>query len=272
MGRAARGHIALYWAVATRSFRRYATYRGATAAGVFTNTVFGFILAYVLLAVYAERGHVGRLDAVAAVTYTFVAQGLLTTVAAFGPIELADRIASGDVVSDLYRPLDLQALWLSQDVGRAGFQLVFRGVPPFLVGALVFHLRLPADAGVWAAFLLSLPVAVSIAFAFRFLVALTGFWLLDTRGLVQLSGLVFLFFSGLLLPLAFFPHGLRALAHALPFAAAVNLPIEVFLGQHRSWGQMAAVLADQLVWLAALLLAGRLVMARAWHRLVVQGG
>ena len=28
------------------------TYRGATFAGVFTNTVFGFILAYVLLAVF----------------------------------------------------------------------------------------------------------------------------------------------------------------------------------------------------------------------------
>ena len=36
----------LYGAVAAGGFRRYATYRVATAAGVFTNTVFGLILAY----------------------------------------------------------------------------------------------------------------------------------------------------------------------------------------------------------------------------------
>lgn len=40
----------LYTEVARRSFRRYAAYRGATVAGIFTNTVFGFIKAYVLIA------------------------------------------------------------------------------------------------------------------------------------------------------------------------------------------------------------------------------
>jgi len=272
MEEASGGHVALYRAVAGRSFRRYATYRGATVAGVFTNTVFGFIQAYVLLAVYAQRGSVGSLDAVDVVTYTFVAQGLFAAVGSFGPIELAERIASGDVVSDLYRPLDLQALWLAQDVGRAGFALLFRGIPPFVVGALAFHLRLPAGVGVWIAFAVCLALAEGIGFAWRFLVALSGFWLLDTRGLVQLAGLVFLFFSGFLVPVAFFPAGLRAVAHWLPFAAVVNLPIEVFLSKHRGGSQVAAVLVEQLAWLAVLIVAGRLVLARAWHRLVVQGG
>lgn len=40
----------LYVAVAAGGFRRYATYRAATAAGVFTNTVFGLILVYTYLA------------------------------------------------------------------------------------------------------------------------------------------------------------------------------------------------------------------------------
>lgn len=272
MGSTTGGYLALYWAVARRSFRRYATYRAATFAGVFTNTVFGFIMAYVLLAVFALRPHVGGLDAVDVVTYTFVAQGMLAAFSAFAPTELGDRIATGEVISDLYRPLDLQALWLAQDVGRAGFQLVFRGIPPFVVGALAFHLRLPADLGVWAAFAVSAALGLGISFAWRFLIALTGFWLLDTRGLVQLSGLVFLFFSGFLVPLALFPAGLRAVAHALPFAAVVTVPIEVFLSKHRGGPDLARVLAEQAAWLAVLMVSGRVVMGRAWRRLVVQGG
>jgi ABC-2 type transport system permease protein len=168
--------------------------------------------------------------------------------------------------------MDLQVLWLAQDAGRAGFQLVFRGIPPFVVGAIAFHVRVPADVGVWAAFAVSAALGLGLSFAWRYLIALTGFWLIDTRGLVQLSGLVFLFFSGFLLPLALFPAGLRAVAHALPFAAVVSLPIEVFLSKHRAGPDLAGVLADQLAWLAVLVVAGRVVMARAWRRLVVQGG
>lgn len=176
------------------------------------------------------------------------------------------------MVSDLYRPLDLQSWWLAQDVGRAVFQLVFRGIPPFTVGALVFSLRLPADGGVAVAFLVSLALALGIGFAWRFAISLSAFWLLDVRGLVQLTGLVFLFFSGFLLPLQFFPGPLRTFAGALPFAAIVQLPVEVFLSKHRSLPDLLEVLARQGVWLIALLAVGRIGMARAWRRVVVQGG
>jgi ABC-2 type transport system permease protein len=266
------GRFPLHWAVARRSFRRYSTYRGATFAGVFTNTVFGFIQAYVLLAVIRQRPVVGGFDAADVVTFTFVCQGLLAAIAGFGPFELADRITSGDVVSDLYRPFDLQSWWIAQDAGRAAFQLVFRGIPPFVVAAMVFDLRLPADAGVWAAFLLSLTLGVAVAFAWRFAISLSAFWLVDAKGMVQLSGLVFIFFSGMLLPLTFFPSGLRALADALPFASVVQLPAEVFLSKHRSLDELAPVLARQAAWLVAMVVAGRLVLARAWRRVVVQGG
>ena len=49
-----------YWAVGVSAFRRFATYRGATIAGVFTNTIFGFIYADVFRAVYTTRAEVGR--------------------------------------------------------------------------------------------------------------------------------------------------------------------------------------------------------------------
>jgi ABC-2 type transport system permease protein len=264
--------MALHWAVARRSFRRHSTYRGATIAGAFTNTVFGFIQAYVLLAVFRERDTVAGFDAIDVVTFTFVAQGMLAVVEAFGALELAERIASGDVVSDLYRPYDLQAWWLAQDLGRAGFQVLFRCTVPFAFGALVFHLRLPADAGVWAAFVLSVLLALCVSFAWRYVIALTTFWLIDVRGAVQLTSLVFLFFSGFLVPLTFFPTGLRTVAEVLPFAAVAQLPVEVFLSKHRSPADLAGVFAHQAAWLAVLLAAGRVVQARAWRKVVVQGG
>ena len=55
-------HIRLYWELARRGYRRYAAYPGATVAGVFTNTVFGFLQAYILLAVFEQRAEIGPYD------------------------------------------------------------------------------------------------------------------------------------------------------------------------------------------------------------------
>src|ERR671914_3051391 len=126
-----------------------ATYRGATVAGVFTNTVFGFILAYILLAVFRERDAVGSYDASDAVTYVWIAQGLLMTIYIWGWFEVGERVRTGDIATDLQRPLDFQAYWLAQDVGRAAYHAIFRGVPPFIFGALVFDLLIPHNPLVW---------------------------------------------------------------------------------------------------------------------------
>src|SRR5262245_65505125 len=116
----------LYVEVARRTYGRISTYRAATLAGVFTNTVFGFLLAYILLAVYQDRSEVGGFDAVDAVTFTFVAQGLLMVLGMFSDTEIADRISTGDVIVDLQRPYDHQAWWAGVSYGTGGYSAHFR--------------------------------------------------------------------------------------------------------------------------------------------------
>jgi ABC-2 type transport system permease protein len=262
--------VRLYAEIARRGFRRYATYRAATAAGVFTNTVFGFLQAYVLLAVYRSRPEVGGFDVSEALTYVFVTQGLLAPVDAFrsAVAEIGDRIRTGDIVTDLYRPVDLQGYWLALDLGRAGFQALARGIPPFLVGALALDLVVPAGVVTWAAFSVSAVLAVVVSFGLRFAVALSAFWLLDARGLANLTTAVTLFFSGFVLPITFFPPWLETLSRALPFAALVQVPVEVFLGK----AEPASALLGQVAWALVVLGLGRIVLAAATRRVVVQGG
>ncbi|KPH97388.1 protein of unknown function DUF990 [Actinobacteria bacterium OK074] len=261
----------LYAAVAAGGFRRHATYRTATAAGVFTNTVFGLILAYVYMALWDERPHLGGYDQSQALTYVWIGQALLAAVSVMGggfETELVERIRTGDIAIDLYRPVDLQLWWLAADAGRALFQLLARGVICMVPGALLFSLALPTDPGTWLAFLVAVAFAVLVSFAIRYVVALWAFWLMDGTGATNVSWIVATFCSGMVLPLNAFPGVFGDLVRALPWASLLQSPADVLLGRV----DPLPTYAFQLGWAAALLALGRLLQSAATRRVVVQGG
>jgi len=264
--------VRLYWEVARTTARRMATYRTATLAGIFTNTVFGFILAYVMLAVFRERPEIGGFDAVDAVTFTFVAQGMHTlTMGNFSQVELAERIRTGDVAVDLSRPYDSQGWWMAVGYGRASYVVWARGIPPVAAGALTMGLRFPDEAWTWLAFAASVALGAGVAICWGFLLQLSAFWILDVRGPNQIGWMVAAFLSGSFVPVVVFPDGFESIVRALPFVAMVELPIETFLGMHTG-KDLVATLATQLLWLAVLILTGRLVLSRAVRKVVVHGG
>lgn len=264
----------LYVAVATRAFRRYSTYRAATLAGIFTNSVFGVIYSYAYLALWAANPDAGGYDVEQAVTYVWLGQALIMTVAIFGggvTEDLAERIRSGDVAIDLYRPVGLIAWYLAADLGRAAYHLVSRGLAPVLVGLVLFDLTLPPSPASAVAFLASVLLAVVLSFAIRFMVACSGFWLLDTSGLRVLTMTFALFFSGMTLPLVLFPGWLGTVAEAMPFAGFLQVPADLWLGRHQG-ADMLGYLAFQVAWIGVLLGCCALVLRAATRKVVVQGG
>ena len=261
----------LDWELARRGYRRYAAYPAATVAGLFTNTVFGFMIAYILLGLYRHRDTVGGYSASDTLTYTWITQGMLSAIAVWGWYELALRIRTGDIATDLTRPVDPLRAGLAFDYGRALYQIIFRGLPPLVVGALVFDLTAPRNPLVWLAFFLSVALAIGVSFGFRFLYNTSAFWLLHYRGAVVVSVLVASLFSGIYIPVVFFPDWLRTIAYATPFPAMLQIPVDIFVG-HRHGSAIAVVLLVQAAWLALLLLACRAAFAAGTRRVVVQGG
>jgi len=261
--------VRLEWELAVRGYRRYAAYPAATWAGILTNTVFGFIQAYVLLALYETRDDIGGYDAADTITYVWLTQALLATVGIFGSAEFAERIRRGDVATDLVRPVHPLRAGLAFDYGRALFHALFRGLPPLAVGAVVFDLTAPGNPVVWAVFLVSVALAVAISFAFRFLYNLSAFWLLDYRGAMRIAVAVAAFFSGFVIPVRFFPDWLQSVA--TPFPSMVQLPVDVFIGK-ATGAELVTTLAIQAGWALAMYAVCHVVFSRGTRKLVVQGG
>jgi ABC-2 type transport system permease protein len=255
-------------------FRRYATYRQATLAGAFTNVVFGFLRCYVLLAVAASAagGRPGGYDRAQLATYVWLGQGLLSVVALWGWTDLADRIRTGDVSADLLRPVNPVLGYLAPDLGRAGYTLITRFVPPVIVGALVFPMYVPARWYTIPLFAASIAGAVLSCFGCRYLVNAAAYWLQDVRGPIMLWTLSAGVLAGLYFPLRLLPAWLAVTLYvATPFPGLLQTPLDVIVERDPPVVQ-AGLVAVQAVWAAITLTLAVRVQRRAERKLVVQGG
>ena len=261
----------LYLAVARLAFQRQFAYRAANLAGLATNIFFGALRAYVLIALFGARSEVAGFSVGDSVTYTGLTQALLSYVAIFAWWDLMRTIRTGEVASDLTRPLDFYWYWCAQDIGRAVCQLVLRGLPIFVLYALVYRITLPPTPAHWLALLPSLVFALFVSFSWRFVVSLSAFWTVDAVGVGRFAWTISMFLSGFLMPVAFFPPWMSALMRLTPFPGMINTPVEIYLGLVTGRTLLSA-LAAQLGWGLALYVVSRLVLAAGVKKLVVQGG
>lgn len=261
-----------YRRIIAASFRQYSTYRMATAAGVFTNTVFGFIRASIMFAAIGTAGgELSGYTALQAATYVWLGQALLAPIEAFGTREVSQRVHQGDIAVDLLRPIPFLGLHYAQKLGRAGFLILGRGIPPLVVGALVTGLALPEHPASYLLGAVSILLAITVAFLADMMVNLAAFWLLETRGLTVVYNAVMNLLSGFLIPIVWFPDWLLAIARATPFPSMVQTPIDTISGRIPPTEALSAI-SVQVAWAGVLLIAAALMLRAGVRSVEVQGG
>nr|WP_246391492.1 ABC-2 family transporter protein [Nocardioides soli] len=204
-------------------------------------------------------------------SYIWISQGMLGSVNLTGRTEIADRIRTGDVAVDFLRPLDVHLASVTTEVGRAVFALIPRGIPSVVIGALLVGMAVPEDPWAYPLGAVSLLLGIVVSATTVYLVGVSGFWLLETRGVALLYMVVSGFLAGLFVPIALFPDWLRLVATATPFPAMMMYPVDVLSGRV---GGAAAVglVALQVLWLVLTVAAGQLATRAGRRRLEVQGG
>ncbi|MCA1553996.1 MAG: ABC-2 family transporter protein, partial [Chloroflexi bacterium] len=207
----------MYLAIARLAFQRQLTYRAATLAGLATNAFFGVVRAAVLVAMFGARDSLAGYSVRDAITYTGLTQALIPYVAIWGWWDLIRSIRTGEVASDLARPMDFFGYWAAQDVGRGAAQMLLRGLPMMVLYALFYNITLPPSVWHWLALVPSLACALLISFGWRFLYSLAAFWVQDAIGIGRAAATLTTFLSGFLMPVAFMPDWLITLMRLSPF-------------------------------------------------------
>jgi ABC-2 type transport system permease protein len=262
----------VYWRLLVAGFRRQSTYRLAALGGLVANLTFGLLKVAILFAtVRSAGGQLHGYDTTSMSTYVWLSQGLLGSVNLSGRTDLAVRVKDGQVAVDFLRPVDLLAATIATEAGASLFALIPRGLPSVLVGAVTVGIALPTSPVFYVLGVVSLLLGIVISAATVYLVAVVGFWLIETRGLQMLYMVASGFLGGLYVPIALFPQWLWILATATPFPSIMMYPIDVMSGFGGAGRAVELVLA-QLAWLAGVAVTGQLLTRAGRRRLEVQGG
>lgn len=254
------------------AFQRRAAYRLANWSGVAVNFFFFLVHAQVFLAFFGGREYVGGWRPEDAVLYFACSEAFMMVLAAFPDWRqnLSERIRTGEVTSDLARPIDLLGRDLGERFGNALYFLGARASVLMVAAALVYGVVPPLQPEILL-FPLSLALGVAVAGVLWYLAGATAFWGENSRGAIYSVLWLHTILGGAFVPLDFYPDWLRLLADATPFRAGLYTPVALLAGKLRG-DALVFGLAHQVVWLLLLVWAARAVEAAGVRRIVSHGG
>lgn len=263
--------LRFYFEVARSAYRCQLVYRWANLAGLITNIFFGIIMSSVMIALYHNRAVTAGYSLRDALSYIWSTQAMIMVVLPFGWIDLMLTIRTGAVITDLSKPCNFFLYWSSRGLGQAVYYFLFRCLPIYFAGWLLYGLEAGSSWLIWPVFLSSLVLGIMTGVVFRVLLNLVAFWLLEARAMIVFGTTLAQFFTGSYIPLVFFPSWLYGLANWLPFYGMMNAPTQVFLGKLGGLSLCLELLL-QLGWLLFLIVIVYLITSVATRRVVVQGG
>jgi ABC-2 type transport system permease protein len=262
--------MSLYLAMIGKSYRKHLAYRSE----VWIRIVIGVTWVGIQVAVWRALIGSGEVDGIE--IGDMITYAILNTVMALAMMDrsLADldqKIRSGDIAVDLIKPFHYPLTLVADGLGRSLFSAIFSVLPTLVLAALFFGFQAPASVVNGLGFAVAFVLALSISFALACLVGMLGFYFLATFHFQWALGALRSLFAGTLVPLWFYPDGLRTLANVLPFQFLAFVPAATWMGQ-LSGPEIGINLALGIAWSVALLGLCWWLWSRIVTRLVVQGG
>jgi len=217
-------------AVALVTFKEWGAYRTHSMVSIFVGPVYFIVQYFIWTAVYGEAGSLNGMELSQMIRY-FGATALIGYLTMdFADWNLDMLIRTGKFLTYALRPMNHRFFAFSQKVGHRILGFIIEFIPCVLIFTLVFRIDMrPAFPG-WT--ILSVALAFLMNFFVNYCLGMASFWIVQSGGLRAVYSLVGSVFSGMLIPLVFFPLPLQVMQFFLPFQYTAYVPAMVFLGQY----------------------------------------
>jgi ABC-2 type transport system permease protein len=262
-----------YRAIIRNEVQSALAYRGHFLFSLAGTAIYLVIARFLWKAIYAGSGAsaIGGVGFERAYLYVGISMSLTGIIQTFADYSVNRLVTSGDIFRYLCRPQDFMGQLFAESVGDGLVNCIVVGLPALVLSYALSGSGPPGLANV----LLFIP-AVAIAFLLNFLIdfitGLAVFPFQSIRGITNAKDTAIMVLSGALVPLPFYPAGLRSVLEWLPFQALYNAPARILADGAAGLAEALPFLARQAAWAALFFVLARLLFSAGLRRLVVNGG
>jgi len=268
-----------YTAMLAVRFKNMLQYRSAALAGFACQWFWGMIMIMVYEAFFSNSFKQQPMSFAQTVSYIWLGQAFLGLLPWNPDGDFQELVGSGAIAYELLRPLDLYNLWYVRSLAQKIGGTILRALPMLLLTSLIYPwigagdiaLVFPATPLRLIAFLIAMIGVIFLSTAITAVINISLIWTISGRGIAVFFNSIVTLFSGMIIPLPFFPDWTQWLFAFLPFRGVVDAPYRIFMGHIPASGY-AGVYIHQIVWIAFFIILGRFLVQRAARKLVVQGG
>jgi ABC-2 type transport system permease protein len=250
-------------------------YRVAALAGLSTQLFFGFVFIMIFVAFYSQNGSTQPISLEELIAYMWLQQAFLAFVVLWArDPDIFQLITSGNIAYELCRPCNIYEFWYAKLLAQRLSSALLRCFPILIIAFFLpqpYRLSLPPSPTALILFLVTLALGVIVIVSISMLIYISVFWTMSPVGSILMIAVAGEFFAGMVIPIPLMPTWLQNIAYALPFRLTSDLPFRVYSGQIPAQQALWGILI-QLIWLAALIVIGKLSLRKALSQVVVQGG
>ncbi|MCB9655584.1 MAG: ABC transporter permease [Deltaproteobacteria bacterium] len=264
-------HGRAFWAVFRARLRVLLAYRTAAVAGLFCQVFWGILRTAMFAALFRSASKPQPLDLAQVTGYVWMTQALFRMMPMAPDPDVRVMIRSGLIAHDLVRPMHLFTLWLMRALANVVAPVALRAAPLLLLAVAVFGVRLPSSGFSMVGFAGALVLGFIVAALLQTLFTISMLWTISGDGVTRMAQVATFVFSGIVLPIPFFPDWAQPAIRALPFRAVLDTPIRIWVGDLAGEAAITAFL-HQLGWIVGLWCIGRWLIAKSMRVVVVHGG
>ncbi|ERI95674.1 hypothetical protein HMPREF1982_00047 [Clostridiales bacterium oral taxon 876 str. F0540] len=268
--------LRLYWPFSRGVIQSIMSYRVNFFMFVFGNLMRTFVVYYLWKAVFISSGS-GTINGFSLndmIIYIFMSSLTAGTIATGTDSDIGHEVMDGSIAMNLIKPISYKVRMLFMSFGSLLYQFIFILLPVWigLIAVRYFTAHeLPPDAKTIVLYLLSLMLGFFVNFLMNFSFGLLAFYVTNMWGIGHLKDAALLFFSGQLIPIAFFPELLQKIMQFFPFSSLNYIPVMIYLKKLTGMALLQA-LGIQILWIALLYLLSLWFWNKATNKLVILGG
>ncbi|MBD5135976.1 MAG: antibiotic ABC transporter permease [Lachnospiraceae bacterium] len=266
----------MYGAFTNAGIQDFIAYRASFVGFFLGEILICFVMYFIWKAVYASAGNstfmgFSMVDMMVYIFLTNIAGFLTGTDSTYS---IAEEIKDGSIIMRLIKPVKVDLSFLFFELGNKVMIISCVFIPVILgleiyryvmLGYVAFNpIRL-------ILFMFSISISYLLAFYLNLIFGYLAFFLLNLWGFNILKESIIKFFSGAIIPLAFFPEVVRNIFEYLPFASLTYTPVMIYMEKYNG-STLLLNLGLQLLWLSFFIWLSKLIWKWAERRLAVQGG